>query len=134
LCRALPCLGALAAASLWLSAMPVLLVLPLAVLALGYSLWLSRREQRRPLFSLQWSDSEPSVATLELAGRSQTLSGVKVLMRGPLACVWGRGADRKMRRFMWYPDTLPAAARRSLRLAGGKQIAESAPTLATMTG
>jgi toxin CptA len=130
----LPVLGVLAAASLWLSAMTVSLVVPLALLAFAYSVWLSRREWQRPPFSLQWSDDEPGVATMELAGRSQTLSGIKVLVRGPLACVFGRGADGKIRRFMWYPDTLPPVARRTLRLAGGKQFAESAPALATMTG
>ena len=133
LCSALVCLGALASISLWLSALPLFAKTPLALFALGYGLWLARREARRRIFSLRLTTDGGGLVMI-YADRSQPLSAPVVLVRGPLACVSGRDEDGRTRRLLWWPDTLPAQSRRALRLASGKRIGESGPALATMSG
>lgn len=58
------------------------------------------------------------------------IDDVKVTWRGPLAFVRWRDPSGRIRRLAWWPDTLPPAARRELRLAapGG----EAAPRTASM--
>jgi hypothetical protein len=127
-------LGALAAVSLWLSALPLAIKSPLALLVLAYSMFLARREAKRRNFSVEWSSDGATMAML-FADRSLLLSAPRVTVRGPLACVSGRGADGRTRRLLWCPDTLSARSRRELRLRiAGDRIATSGPALATMSG
>jgi hypothetical protein len=134
LVSALIFLGWLGAISLWLSALPLPIKLPLAFLALGYSLVLARREAGRRNFSADLS-SDGMTMLMVFADRSVLLSAPKVTVRGPLACVSGIGRDGRTRRLLWCPDSLPALSRRALRLrVAGDRIATSAPALATMSG
>jgi toxin CptA len=133
LCRALLGLGALAALSIWLSALPWSARLPLCALALGHGVWLSRREARRPCCCVQLDEAGNGLA-LVFADGAHRLSERQVHFRGPLARISGLGQDGRRRHLAWWPDTLPAAARRRLRLADGKSNEESGPALATMPG
>ena len=133
LCSALVCLGVLAAISFWLSALPLPSKTPLALLALGHGLWLAWREAHRPIFSLCVA-ADGARLVMIFSDRSQHLSAPTVLVRGPLACVSGRGEDGRTRWLLWWPDTLPAPSRRALRLTSGKRMVDSGPALATMAG
>lgn len=134
LVSALITLGALAVISLWLSALPLLIKIPLAMLALGYSLFLAGREARRRNFSVDLS-SDGTTLLMVFADRSVQLLAPRVTVRGPLACVSGVGQDGRTRRLLWCPDSLPVQSRRALRLrVAGDRIATSAPALATMSG
>ena len=126
-------LGMLAAVSLWMSALPLLARAPLALLALAYGPWLAAREARRPACTLRLASDGVGLVML-LADRSLRLSAPTVLVRGPLACVSGTDEDGRRQRLLWWPDTLAAPSRRQLRLASGRQIGESGPALATMSG
>lgn len=133
LCLALVFLGAMASVSLWLSALPFFAKLPSALLASGYGAWLARRERDREVFSLCFS-ADGSGSMMAFANRTQRLSKTKVMVRGPLARVSGVAEDGRTWRLLWWPDTLPAPARRALRLASSNLIAESGPVLATISG
>lgn len=133
LCGALVCLGCLSALSLWMSALPLLAKVPLAVLALGYGLRVARREGSRPPFSVRIATDEAGGVLVHVPGRPP-LVAASVRVRGSLASVAGRGADGRFLRFLWWPDTLPAGSRRALRLVSGSRAAETGPALATMSG
>jgi hypothetical protein len=134
LCRALLFLGALAAISLWLSALPLPIRISLAIFALGYSHFLARRESGRRNFSLVWT-SDGTGLEMRFADCSLHLSAPIVTIRGPLACVSGQGDDGRFHRLLWCPDTLPSNSRRTLRLlGGGTKVASPGPALATMSG
>lgn len=134
LVSALILLGLLAAVSLWLSALPLPIKLPLAMLALGYSLFLARREAGRRNFFVELS-SDGTTMLMVFADRSMQLSAPRVTVRGPLACVSGVGGDGRTRRLLWCPDNLPVQSHRALRLrVAGDRIATSGPALATMSG
>ncbi|MFL6593328.1 MAG: hypothetical protein ACJ8GK_11565 [Luteimonas sp.] len=45
--------------------------------------------------------------------------------RGPMAFLRWRGADGGRHRLAWWPDTLPPAGRRELRLAAAEAVAAS---------
>jgi toxin CptA len=113
---ALIALGALAATALCLSALPVPVRPWAALLALLHGLRLARREMQRPVWTLEWAGGDSPARRLGPWGE-QTWSGVRVLFRGPMATLTGRDAGGRRRREVWWPDTLPAAARRQLRLA-----------------
>lgn len=115
LALALIALGALAATALCLSAIPPPVKLPSALLALMQGLHLARRETLRPDWSLAWAGGD---APAQLLGRqgSETLVEVRVRFRGPMATLTGRDGSGTRRRLVWWPDTLPAQARRQLRL------------------
>jgi toxin CptA len=110
LLAALLALTVLAPLAVLASEMPRVAAWPLAGLALAQGLLQCRREWRRPR----------RLATLQ-GGRRVLLDGValddaKVAWRGPIAVLaWRDG--RRQRRLAWWPDTLPPARRRELRLA-----------------
>ena len=133
LCASIVCLGGLAALSTWMSALPLAARIPLALLAVGYGLDLARRERRRPGFCVRITTDEAGVTSVQAPG-PRPLACVSIRVRGPLACVAGRGDDGRTRRILWWPDTLPSSSRRALRLASGNRIAETGPALATMSG
>jgi toxin CptA len=130
---ALACLGGLAAMSLWMSALPLAGKLPLAAMALAFGLAQARREACRPGFSVRITSDETGLVAIRAQGR-QPLGSASIGVRGPLAWVAGRGDDGRLQRILWWPDTLPAGARRALRLVSGNRIAETGPALATMSG
>ncbi|MBP6597405.1 MAG: hypothetical protein KA196_07800 [Arenimonas sp.] len=109
-------LALLSAASLWLSGAPAALKWLGGSLALGHGLRLARRERRRPALSLAWAGGA-APATLSGGGFRLDLAGVRVQQRGGMAVLWGRDSRHRCHRLVWWPDTLPPAARRQLRLA-----------------
>ena len=133
LCAGLVCLGVLAATAFWMSAFPLPARIPLALLALGYGPWLARREARREKFCMHLNGAA-KLLVLRHGDRTETMSKVRVLVRGPLARVSGMTVDGRRRDLLWWPDTLCASSRRSLRLASLGTIADSAPALATIAG
>lgn len=106
----------LAALSVLASEIPAVAAWPLAAATLGYGVWLILREWR-----------QPSVEFLLGAQGSRTLvdgvpvNELEVRWRGPFAFVCWRDAGGRMQRRAWWPDTLPAAHRRELRLAAPAQ-------------
>lgn len=104
----------LAAFSVLESEMPRPAAWPLALLALGYGAWTIRREAGRPTREFVFPGNASPVL---LDG--QPVEGAAVHWRGPLAFVRWRGRDGRVERLAWWPDTLPAAKRRELRLAAG---------------
>jgi toxin CptA len=114
LLAALALIAILAAFSLFESQLPRWLAWALAPLVLGYAAWTIRREARRPVREFVFPGNASPVL---LDGRP--VEGVSVHWRGPLAFVRWRGRDGRAGRLGWWPDTLPPAQRRELRLAAG---------------
>jgi toxin CptA len=107
-------LGILAAFSILASEMPRLAAWPLALLVLAYGLWRAWRESRSPAHEFFFLGNDLAVMHDGLP-----IDLVEVQWRGPLAFVSWQGRDGRSRRLSWWPDTLPAARRRELRLAAG---------------
>ena len=107
-------LGILAAFSILASEMPRLAAWPLALSALAYGLWRAGRESRSPTREIFFPGNDLPV-TLDGA----PIDPVEVQWRGSLAFVRWQGRDGRSRCLSWWPDTLPAAQRRELRLAAG---------------
>lgn len=109
-------LGILAALSVLASEMPRLAAWPLALSALAYGLWRAWRESRSPVREFFFPGNDLPVmldgAPIEL---------VEVQWRGSLAFIFWKERDGRCRRLSWWPDTLPAACRRELRLAAGSR-------------
>ncbi|MCW0412164.1 hypothetical protein NB709_002040 [Xanthomonas sacchari] len=122
LLAALTLLGALAPLSLLGSDLPPHLAWPAAALALLYAVCLLRREARRA----------PRTLLVPAGAGTPSIDGVAVCAlqvdwHGPLAFVRWRDAQGRTQRLAWWPDTLPPAARRELRLAASAHAASSAP-------
>jgi toxin CptA len=107
------------------SEMPRGVAWPLALAASTYGGWLFRREQRKPSRMFVFSRDDAPVL---LDG--EAVDEVTVHWRGPLAFVRWRDADGCVHRLAWWPDTLPPARRRELRLAAPTPMA--APDAASM--
>lgn len=104
-------LSALAPVAVLASAMPRWAAWPLAVCAAVAGLRMAWREGRLPVLGV----------VIDTEGRA-TIDGApvdafRVDWRGPLVFVLWRDADGRVRRRSLWPDTLPSAARRELRLA-----------------
>ena len=108
---ALLSLGVLAACSLLASEMPAPVAWPAALAALAWATWCARREARRPAQSFVFRGGAPVLVDGVAAG------GLVLQWRGPLAFAHWRDGDGRIRRRSWWPDTLPPARRRELRLA-----------------
>ncbi|MBD9469221.1 hypothetical protein [Pseudoxanthomonas sp. PXM01] len=112
-------LGVLAATSVLTSEMPRLFAWPAAIAALAHGVWRARTEGRR----------HPQAFWFPGNGRPPTVDGrpmvdARLHWRGPLAFLrWRDQAGGRWRRAAWWPDTLPAAQRRELRLAAGDRDA-----------
>lgn len=111
---ALLALGLLAALAVLASGMPRLMAWPLAVSALAYACWRARRESKLPSRALFLPGNELP-ATLD----GLPIEQARVRWRGPLAFLLWRDRQGRPQRLSWWPDTLPAASRRELRLAAG---------------
>ncbi|MFC3816704.1 hypothetical protein [Lysobacter sp. GCM10012299] len=118
-------LGVLAGLSLIASELPLPLSLPLALLAAGEGVRLARRERSRPVIALAIAAN--GLATID----GETVSDLCIEWRGPLAFMRFRDSRGRPKRLAWWPDTLPAASRRELRLAAPvKAAAQNAPSMA----
>ncbi len=98
--------------SILASEMPRWAAWPLAVAIALHGMCLVRRELRRA----------PRMLVVDGAAGRWLLDGValdaaQLHWRGPLARLIWRDADGQRRVLLWWPDTLPSAARRELRLA-----------------
>jgi len=123
---ALCLLGVLAALSALASELPPVAAWPLALLAVGEGIRLTRGTLRSPRRTLVWPFD--GIPTLD----GVALGEPKLHWRGPLAFLRWRDAGGRVRRLTWWPDVLPAAARRELRLAalegsGAATVASMAP-------
>ena len=107
-------LGILAALSILVSEMPRLAAWPLALSALVFGLWWAWRESRSPAREFFFPGNDLSV-TLD----GVPIESVEVQWRGPMAFICWQERHGRRRRLSWWPDTLPAARRRELRLAAG---------------
>ena len=94
------------------SEMPRITAWPLAAAAFVHGLRLLRREWRRPRTVLVSGGADAPVVVDGVG-----VAWAEVTWRGPLAFVSWRDAQGRMHRLSWWPDTLPPAARRELRLA-----------------
>jgi toxin CptA len=111
------CVLAVAAiAALWLSDMPRIACGIGSALVLGYAGWLLLREVRRPNCAMSWSGGD-APWQVECGGRIEPLRHVGARFRGGLVVLTLADADNKPCRYLWWPDTLDARGRRSLRLA-----------------
>jgi toxin CptA len=123
-CGALIALGVLAGLSILTSDLPRACAWPGALLAPAWGVLLARREWRRPALPLHWRADGVLFAAGERAHRAP------LHWRGPIAFrAWAAAAARRRRLALW-PDTLPAARRRELRLAAA--AAEAAHSRARM--
>ncbi|MCD9028592.1 hypothetical protein LDO26_10280 [Luteimonas sp. BDR2-5] len=109
---ALSLLTLAAVASIFASEMPRPVAWPLAAVVVLHGLHLLRRELRRP----------PRVLVADgAAGRwhldGAALDDAQLRWRGPLARLAWRDAAGRRHALLWWPDTLPPARRRELRLA-----------------
>ena len=112
LAGALLAIAALAAFSIVASEMPRPLAWPLAAFALARGGWHARRELRQACREWVFPGNDAPVL---LDG--EPVEAVQVQWRGPLAFVSWRERGGKAGHLAWWPDTLPAARRRELRLA-----------------
>lgn len=127
LAAALLAMTPLAAFSVLASEMPRVVAWPLAVAALVYGGWLTRREWRRPRREFVFcGDRAPARVD------GVPVEDVEMQWRGPLASVRWRDPGGRRHRLAWWPDTLPPARRRELRLAApSRDAAPGAPSVAT---
>ncbi len=94
------------------SGLPRILAWPVCAAALCHAAWLARREWSQPMRLLV---VPTGVDPVTLDGRA--LDEVQVQWRGPLAFLRWRDDRKRVRHLAWWPDTLPAALRRELKLA-----------------
>ena len=104
-------LAALAPVAVLASAMPRELAWPLAVFAVAAGLRMAWREHRLPALDVV-IDADGLVSV-----NGTPVDAFRVDWRGPLAFLTWRDADGRLRRRSLWPDTLPPASRRELRLA-----------------
>ncbi|GAA4867209.1 hypothetical protein GCM10023332_19460 [Luteimonas vadosa] len=107
------------------SEMPRPAAWPLAMVALAHGAWCAGRERGRPPVSFLFSGPGRTLVDGEAA------TDVAVRWRGPLAFVRWCDADGRVAHRSWWPDTLPPAARRELRLATARlHPAQRTPSMA----
>jgi len=114
-------LTSLAAFSLLHCDLPAALAWPAAAVTAIVGIWRLRRSARRRGCECLIAHD---LAACRLDG--QPVSRLELRWRGPLLFVrWKHPAQRRWQHLVFWPDTLPAAQRRELRLA--------APTTSTLT-
>ena len=107
----LPALGALASCSLLASELPGAIAWPAAVATLAWAGWRARREAGRRGESFVFRSGAPVLVD------GVAVDDLVLQWRGPLAFAHWRDGEGRVRRRSWWPDTLPPARRRELRLA-----------------
>jgi toxin CptA len=104
--------GLLAGLSLLASDLSPAFAWPAAFAAAAWGGWLAHREWCRIPIRLAWR------ADGLLFVDGECVESAELHWRGPLAFLaWGAGDRGRRKRLAWWPDTLPAATRRELRLA-----------------
>lgn len=110
--------------SIWRSGVPVWLAVGLSAYGgvIGArTIWLLLRSPVRQLV-VPWTDMAASVD-------GERVDALEVTWRGPMAVVsWAHPGGRRMRLHFW-PDTLPTAQRRELRLAAQARAISSRRSL-----
>jgi toxin CptA len=105
-------LAALAPFCLLQSDLPRPLAGALALAAAAWGARAARAYARQPARALVLA-AGPGPASCD----GRPMAGLRVAWRGPLAFLGWRGPDGRHRRLAFWPDTLPAGARRELTLA-----------------
>lgn len=100
-----------AAGAVHASEMPSVMAWPASILALAYGRWVLRRELRRP--AREWVFAADGSVRVD----GEPVERLGLAWRGPLVFVTWQDAGRRRHRLSWWPDTLPPARRRELRLA-----------------
>jgi toxin CptA len=108
----LAALAGLAAFALLASEAPRPLAWPAALAALVHGAVLVRRERARPSFELVLRGGDGPVLV-----DGAPVADFRLQWRGPLAFAAWKQGDGRRRHATWWPDTLPPARRRELRLA-----------------
>ncbi len=126
LLAAIAALTGLAVLSAWLSALPAWLSAPLSLGCIAHGVRVARREATRPGVMVHLA-SETGVAVLNFPHGVESWTQAQVGFRGDLATLSGRDGSGATRRLLWWPDTLPASARRQLRLVAGRLPATMSP-------
>jgi toxin CptA len=111
---ALALLTLFAVIALWASELPAMVAWPLGLLVVAHGVRCLRREAARPPFELVLRSD--GVAFVDGA----RIEALQVAWRGPLAFARWRGREGRWQRHAWWPDTLPPARRRELRLAASE--------------
>ncbi|MEA9797024.1 hypothetical protein VDG07_17100 [Xanthomonas campestris pv. raphani] len=110
--------------AIWRSGVPVWLAVGLSAYAAvigARTIWLLLRSSVRRLV-VPWTDAAASVD-------GERVDALEVMWRGPMAVVsWAHPGGRRVRLHFW-PDTLPAAQRRELRLAAQARAISSRRSL-----
>jgi hypothetical protein len=107
-------LGLLAALSIALSDLPAAGKPALAAFALGYGLWLARREWRRPACAFEIDGAGQLL--MQRGGSATAMDSPRLSLRGVVATLAWRDERGRRQSLAWAADTLPASARRQLRL------------------
>jgi toxin CptA len=115
-------LGVLAAIAVIASELPWMAAVALASVALVYGEWLARRESRRAVSEIVIPPNE-AAATIN----GSPMQDLHVQWRGPLAFLHWRDEEGRRRYLQGWPDNLPEAARRELRLATGARAPAHSP-------
>lgn len=123
LAAALVSLGLLAAVAIAASEMPARAAWLLAAACLLQGASGAWRSLQAPAQVLVWN-GHAGVVMLDGA----VLAAPGLSWRGPIAILSWRAADARMRRLVWWPDTLPGPRRRELRLAAGEGTATGSQT------
>jgi toxin CptA len=111
----------LAAVAWQLTAMPTRWATVAGLAGLGWAARRVRRDLAEPACEVTWRGGDDAAITGP--GGTCVLANVTVRWRGALATLDGVDAAGKLRRLAWWPDTLPPAPRRALRLATGRRPA-----------
>jgi hypothetical protein len=111
---ALLCLAVLAAFSVLASEMPRRAAWPLALAALAWGAWRAWRHAHLPPQGFVFPGNE-----LAAMWDGQPIQDAQLQWRGPLAFLSWSDRSGQRQRLAWWPDTLPPARRRELRLAVG---------------
>lgn len=109
---ALVALTALAVASLLTSGAPAWLGYPAAMAAAWLGAGGARKHWKQPHMQLLFPRNDMPASV-----DGEVVSGMQVQWRGPLAFARWTRRDGVVWRVAWWPDTLPPALRRELRLA-----------------
>lgn len=112
LCAGLLALAILAGFAVPASEMPRPAAWPLALMAMAHGAWLAWRYARLPGCRFEFNGQDGPVQV-----DGTLVHDASVTWRGPLAFVRWRDCRGRSRHLAWWPDTLPAPARRELRLA-----------------
>ena len=126
LVAALMALGVLSAIAFAMSDLSPWTATALATLSLVHAGRIAWREGRRPATVLVLSAGDAMMATPGIVP-PERLHELRWHLRGPIAVLWARTAAGRRIRLSWWPDTLPSAARRQLRLVRDRGVRYDKP-------